>query len=76
MREAEGVSELFLCLFGTVANLVSDITRSFLFTGPDGVQYRWAMGATGMNYPEVNTFYNLTSTLVAEPRREVGHRGR
>ena len=76
MREAEGVSELFLCLFGTVANLVSNITRSFLFTGPDGVQYRWAMGATGMNYPKVSTFCNLTSTLVAEPRREVGHRGR
>ena len=56
--------------------MVSDITRSFLFTGPNGVQYRWAMGATGMNYPKVSTFCNLTSTLVAEPLREVGHRGR
>ena len=73
MREAEGVSELFLCFFAVVANLVPDITRSFLFTGPNGVQYRWAMGATGMNYPKVSTFCNLTNTLVAEPRREVGH---
>ena len=27
-----------------------------MFTGPDGVQYRWAMGAMGMNYPKVRTF--------------------
>ena len=29
-----------------------------MFTGPDGVQYRWAMGAMGMNYPKVS----VTST--------------
>jgi len=25
-----------------------------MFTGPDGVQYRWALGAFGMNYPKVS----------------------
>lgn len=25
-----------------------------MFTGPDGVQYRWAMGAMGTNYPKVS----------------------
>ena len=29
-------------------------TRSYMFTGPDGVQYRWALGAFGMNYPKVS----------------------
>ena len=32
-------------------------TRSYLCTGPDGVQYRWAMGATGTNYPKASFFY-------------------
>ncbi|KAF9649443.1 hypothetical protein BDM02DRAFT_3128398 [Thelephora ganbajun] len=27
-------------------------TRSYIFTGPDGVQYRWALGAMGMNLPK------------------------
>ena len=27
-----------------------------MFTGPDGVQYRWAMGASGMCYPRVCCF--------------------
>jgi len=27
-----------------------------MFTGPDGVQYRWALGAFGMNYPKVSVF--------------------
>ena len=27
-----------------------------MFTGPDGVQYRWAMGALGMNLPKVSPF--------------------
>lgn len=27
-----------------------------MFTGPDGVQYRWAMGAFGTNYPKVSLF--------------------
>jgi len=30
-----------------------------MFTGPDGVQYRWALGALGMNYPKVSTFLAL-----------------
>ena len=30
--------------------------RSYVFTGPDGVHYRWAMGAFGMSYPKVNLF--------------------
>jgi len=34
----------------------SSNTRSFMFTGPDGVQYRWALGAFGMNYPKVSQF--------------------
>ena len=25
-----------------------------MFTGPDGVQYRWASGAMGMNLPRVS----------------------
>ena len=24
-----------------------------MFTGPDGIQYRWALGAFGMKYPKV-----------------------
>ena len=27
--------------------------RSFTFTGPDGVEYRWALGSMGMNCPKV-----------------------
>ena len=34
-------------------------SRSYKFTGPDGVEYRWALGAFGMNYPKVSSF--LTS---------------
>ena len=36
-----------------------------MFTGPDGVQYRWAMGAMGMNYPKVCLFSTspVSSTL-------------
>jgi hypothetical protein len=26
-----------------------------MFTGPDGVKYRWALGAMGMNYPKVSS---------------------
>ena len=33
--------------------MVSNV-RSYTFTGPDGVQYRWALGAMGMNYPKVS----------------------
>jgi len=29
--------------------------NSFKFTGPDGVEYRWALGAMGMNYPRLVT---------------------
>ena len=31
-------------------------TRSYKFTGPDGVEYRWALGASGTNYPKVSQF--------------------
>jgi hypothetical protein len=36
-----------------------------MFTGPDGVQYRWAMGAMGMNYPKASLSSNspVSSTL-------------
>jgi len=27
-----------------------------MFTGPNGVQYRWALGITGMHYPKVSLF--------------------
>lgn len=27
-----------------------------MFTGPDGVEYRWALGAMGMSYPKVRQF--------------------
>ena len=32
-------------------------TRSYMFTGPDGIQYRWALGACGMSYPKVGVFF-------------------
>jgi len=36
-----------------------------MFTGPDGVQYRWAMGAMGMNYPKVSlTFTSPVSSAL------------
>ena len=43
-----------------------------MLTGPDGVKYRWAMGAFGMSYPKVS------NTLSPRPRRlnhviEAGH---
>jgi len=46
-----------------------------MFTGPDGVQYRWAMGAMGLNYPKVSVSSTspVSSTLNVEPRYEVGH---
>ena len=28
--------------------------RSFKFTGPDGIEYRWALGVTGMKIPRVS----------------------
>jgi predicted Zn-ribbon and HTH transcriptional regulator len=28
-----------------------------MFTGPDGVQYRWALGASGTNFPKVGIFF-------------------
>ena len=46
-----------------------------MFTGPDGVQYRWALGALGTNRPKVSGFYHLNASILdAEPRYyEVGH---
>ena len=37
-----------------------------MFTGPDGVQYRWALGAFGMNYPKVSTFFRITTGVSSE----------
>ena len=48
-------------------------TRSYMFTGPDGVQYRWALGAFGMNYPKVSLFPRIATIISAEPRCEAGH---
>ena len=47
------IVEVFL--LGTQAK--SAQTRSYLFTGPDGVEYRWAMGAFGMNYPKASLLF-------------------
>ena len=38
------------------ADTVSN-TRSYMFTGPDGVQYRWALGAFGMCLPKVRASF-------------------
>lgn len=32
-----------------------------MFTGPDGVQYRWALGAAGMNPPRVSSLSGLSA---------------
>ena len=32
-------------------------TSDSLFTGPDGVQYRWALGAFGFHHPKVSIFF-------------------
>lgn len=32
--------------------------RSYTFIGPDGVEYRWAMGALGLHLPKVGLFSN------------------
>ena len=37
--------------------------RSYMLTGPDGVKYRWAMGAFGMSYPKVSIFFRLATVL-------------
>jgi len=34
-------------------------TRSCLFTGLDGAQYRWALGAFGLHHPKVSIFFAL-----------------
>ena len=31
--------------------------RSYLFTGPDGVEYRWALEAFGLHHPRVGIFF-------------------
>lgn len=41
--------------------------RSFMFTGPDGVQYRWAMGAMGRKIPRLVTT-DESKTVIAEYR--------
>lgn len=40
---------------------------SYTFTGPDGVQYRWALGASGMNLPKLVTLND--KTVIAEFHR-------
>ena len=41
-------------------------TRSFKFIGPDGVEYKWALGATGVKCPRVSLLiHSLTGTLPA-----------
>jgi len=41
---------------------------SYMFTGPDGVQYRWALGAFGTNYPKLVTT-DEKKTVIAEFHR-------
>jgi len=41
---------------------------SYMFTGPDGVQYRWAMGAFGMSFPKLVTT-DSKKTVIAEFHR-------
>lgn len=54
--------------FGSEAELGLN-TSSFTFIGPDGVQYRWALGAMGMNpgrvspSPSLPVFPTLNSDL-------------
>ena len=50
--------------------------RSFKFTGPDGVEYRWAMGAVGLSYPRVSILITslVPQTLNVDHGFEVGHR--
>ena len=38
--------------------------RSYKFTGPDGVEYRWALGASGMNYPKVSQLSTSPESFV------------
>jgi len=54
---------------GYGSELVS-VTRSFTFSGPDGVHYRWALGAMGLNYPKVS--FVLTG-IFANSGYEAGH---
>ena len=51
-----------------------------MFTGPDGVQYRWAMGALGMRYPRVGIFLapppssvlnHVTKLVIADEKKTV-----
>ena len=49
-----------------------------MFTGPDGVQYRWAMGAFGTNYPKGSLFsiFPGSSTLNPGPKLVAADEGR
>ncbi|KAF9644778.1 hypothetical protein BDM02DRAFT_843365 [Thelephora ganbajun] len=44
------------------------MSGSYMFTGPDGIEYRWAMGAMGMNYPKLVTT-DEKKTVIAEFHR-------
>ncbi|KAF9784309.1 hypothetical protein BJ322DRAFT_1109032 [Thelephora terrestris] len=41
---------------------------SYKFTGPDGVEYRWAMGVMGANYPKLVTM-DEKKTVIAQFHR-------
>lgn len=41
---------------------------SYKFTGPNGVEYRWAMGAMGLNYPKLVTM-DEKKTVIAKFHR-------
>ena len=62
MLEDEGVSEYSLKLDVGLSRFQL-CTRSFIFTGPDGVHYRWALGAMGLNYPKVSFVLHLPISL-------------
>ena len=56
MRNDEGVSDFSLGSSSKGRAETRPNARSYKFTGPDGVEYRWAMGAMGVNYPKVSLF--------------------
>jgi len=46
---------------------------SYKFTGPDGIEYRWAMGAVGMRFPKLVAM-DEKKTVLATFHRSRGHR--
>ncbi|KAF9784308.1 hypothetical protein BJ322DRAFT_1109031 [Thelephora terrestris] len=66
--KGRGLHALHHPLFWKSESFFSYFTRSYAFTGPDGVQYRLAMGAFGMNYSKLVTADDKR-TLIAEFHR-------